>query len=243
MKFRLHLTQKPPHQGNKRREEEVLFVKEKKSLVVIFKRQGNLRLALTALAVAILIFLASVDKGVADSSGAMPRASFAIAQKTALPSSTTRNVWKQVYQKLPNLPLENKYVSRETGKVNPDNTLVDRLIRYHLYVKGRGPNYRLDWKLTLADYLGANELLQENVYPGADALRQNPLEGDRAAIARLNRKQRDALVQTLVSVFNPNSAAATADTKTPSQPSTAPSEPTQLNFPQPKPGDAQLLQP
>lgn len=242
MKSRLHLTQKPPHQGNKRREEEVLFVKAKKSLAVIFKRQGNLNLALTVLSVVIITFLGSVDKGVANSSGAMPRASFAIAQKTALPSSTTRNVWKQVYQKLPNLPLENKYVSRETGKVNPDNTLVDRLIRYHLYVKGRGPNYRLDWKLTLADYLGANELLQENVYPGADALRQNPLEGDRAAIARLNRKQRDALVQTLVSVFNPNSAATT-DTKTPSQPSTAPSQPTQPNFPQPKPGDAQLLQP
>ena len=243
MKSRLHLTQKPPHQGNKRRKEEVLFVKEKKSLVVIFKRQRMLHLALTALAVAILTFIGSADKGVAGSSDAMPRTSFAIAQKTALPSSTTRNVWKQVYQKLPNLPLENKYVSRETGKVNPDNTLVDRLIRYHLYVKGRGPNYRLDWKLTLADYLGANELLQENVYPGADALRQNPLEGDRAAIARLNRKQRDALVETLVSVFNPNSAAATTDTKTPSQPSTAPSQPTEPNFPQPKPGDAQLLQP
>ena len=236
MKSRLHLTQKPPHQENKSRKEEDLFVKEKKSLVVIFKRQRILHLAFTVLAVAIITFLGSVDKGVANSSDA-------IAQKTALPSSTTRNVWKQVYQKLPNLPLENKYVSRETGKVNPDNTLVDRLIRYHLYVKGRGPNYRLDWKLTLADYLGANELLQENVYPGADALRQNPLEGDRAAIARLNRKQRDALVQTLVSVFNPNSAAATTDTKTPSQPSTAPSQPTEPNFPQPKPGDAQLLQP
>lgn len=235
MKSRLHLTQKPSHQENKRRKEEVLFVKEKKSLVVIFKRQRILHLVLTVLAVAIITFLGSVDKGVANSSDA-------IAQKTALPSSTTRNVWKQVYQKLPNLPLENKYVSRETGKVNPDNTLVDRLIRYHLYVKGRGPNYRLDWKLTLADYLGANELLQENVYPGADALRQNPLSGDRAVIARLNRKQRDALVQTLVSVFNPNSAATT-DTKTPSQPSTAPSQPTQPNFPQPKPGDAQLLQP
>jgi hypothetical protein len=81
MKSRLHLTQKPPHQGNKRREEEVLFVKAKKSLAVIFKRQGNLNLALTVLTVAILIFLGSVDKGVANSSGAMPRASFAIAQK------------------------------------------------------------------------------------------------------------------------------------------------------------------
>lgn len=168
----------------------------------------------------------------------------AIAQQSALPTSTARDVGKQVYQKLPNLPQENKYVSRETGKVNPDNTLVDRLIRYHLYVKGRTPNYRLDWKLTLADYLGANELIQENVYPGADVLRQNPLDGDRAAIARLNRKQRDALVQTLVSIFGSNSSApATTNTKTPPQPSTTPSSETQPNFPQPKPGDAQLLQP
>jgi hypothetical protein len=102
----------------------------------------------------------------------------------------------------------------------------------------------LDWKLTVADYLGANEVMQEKAYPGASTLRQNPLEGDRAAIARLNRKQRDALVQSLVSIFNPNgSAPASADTQAPSQPSTAPPTETKPSFSQPKPGDAQLLMP
>jgi len=152
-----------------------------------------------------------------------------------------RDIWRQVYEQLPDLPLENEYVDKETGKVDSDNTLVTRLIGYHIYVKGRPPNYRLDWKLTLADYLGANELMQEEVYPGYRTLRENPIEGDRAAIERLNRQQRDALVQTLVSIFNPNYLAPAS--KTPSQPSTAPSPSARPNSPQPRPGDAQLLMP
>lgn len=159
-----------------------------------------------------------------------------IAQQPRLPSARVRDAWKPVYQNIPGLPLENKYVNRD-GQVDADNTLVDRLIRYHVYVKGRSQNYRLDWKLTLADYLGANEVMQEKAYPGADSLSQNPLNGDRAAIARLNRKQRDALVQSLVNIFNPNSSAA--DTQIP-QPSTTNSE-SRPSLPQPKPGDAQLL--
>jgi len=48
--------------------------------------------------------------------------------------------------------------------------------------------------------------------------------GDRAAIKRLNREQRDALVQTLVNVFNPNSPATPAPAPNPSpQPSISPS--------------------
>lgn len=152
-----------------------------------------------------------------------------------------RDIWRQVYEQLPDLPLENQYVDKETGKVDSDNTLVTRLIGYHIYVKGRPPNYRLDWKLTLADYLGANELMQEEVYPGYRTLRKNPIEGDRAAIERLNRQQRDALVQNLVSIFNPNYLAPAS--KTPSQPSTAPSPSARPNSPQPRPGDAQLLMP
>lgn len=206
------------------------------------RQKRKLILAIAALALVSLDFLGSVDKVVADSN--RKNAPTAIAQQPAIPTSAARDAGKLVYKKLPNFPQENKYVSRETGKVNSDNTLVDRLIRYHLYVKGRAPNYRLDWKLTLADYLGANELIQEKIYPGADALQQNPREGDRAAIAHLNRKQRDALVQTLVSIFATNSSApATTNTKTRNSPSTTPSSETQPNFPQPKPGDAQLLQP
>lgn len=201
------------------------------------RNKRNLILVVTTLAVVSLSFLGSEVKGAAQLS--LPSTPTQIAQQQQLPSARTRDVWKQVYQQLPDLPLENKYVSRETGKVNPNSTLVDRLIRYHVYVKGRSPNYRLDWKLTLADYLGANEVMPENVYPGADSLRQNPIARDRAAIASLNRKQRDALVQSLISVFNPNSAAPTAekDTPVPPQPSTAPS------FRRPKPGDARLLEP
>ncbi|AFY43803.1 hypothetical protein [Nostoc sp. PCC 7107] len=114
------------------------------------------------------------------------------------------DVWQLVYQQLPDLPKENQYVNKETGKVAETNTLANRLIRYHVYVKERSPIYRLDWKLTLADYLGANEIMYDTTYPGNDTLRQNPLESDRAAINRLSRRQRDALVQTLVKIFNPN---------------------------------------
>lgn len=150
---------------------------------------------------------------------------------------------QQVYRQLPYLPLENQYVNKETRQVDSNNNLVNRLIQYHVYVKGRPPNYRLDWKLTLADYLDANELMEERLYPGADTLRQNPIKGDRAAIKRLNREQRDALVQTLVNVFNPNSPATSAPLPNASpQPSEAPSRPATPS-PQPRPGDAQLLMP
>ncbi|WP_193196707.1 hypothetical protein [Nostoc sp. MG11] len=142
----------------------------------------------------------------------------AIAQRI-----TPSDVWQQVYQQLPEFPRENKYISKETGKVAQNNTLVSRLIRYHIYTKERSAIYRLDWKLTLADYLGANEIMYDSSYPGNDILRQNPIEGDRTAIARLNRSQRDALVQVLVNIFNTNSQNTLAPTSntTPS-PSTSP---------------------
>ncbi|MCC5618764.1 hypothetical protein LC605_27485 [Nostoc sp. CHAB 5836] len=118
---------------------------------------------------------------------------------------TPSDVWQLVYQQLPDLPRENKYISKENGKVAENNTLVNRLIRYHIYTKGRAPNYRLDWKLTLADYLGANEIMYDTTYPGNDSLRENPIEGDRKAISSLTRSQRDTLVQVLVNIFNPTS--------------------------------------
>ncbi|KAF3891217.1 MULTISPECIES: hypothetical protein [Nostocales] len=148
------------------------------------------------------------------------------------------DAWRLVYQQLPDFPRENQYTSKETGKKAENNTLVSRLIAYHLYVKTRAPNFRLDWKLTLADYLGANEVMYEGAYPGTDTLRQNPLDGDKAAIARLNRRQRDALIQALVNVFSPNSQSPpTATPDNSSQPGE--SAPTRSRSPQP--GDAQLL--
>ncbi len=127
-----------------------------------------------------------------------------LSSQPAMAQASSSEAAQRVYQQLPDLPRENKYISKETGKVSENNTLINRLIRYHVYLKGRPTNYRLDWKLTLADYLGANEIMYDPSYPGNDILRQNPIDGDRAAIARLNRRQRDALVQALVNVFNPN---------------------------------------
>ena len=110
--------------------------------------------------------------------------------------NSSRNISQKVYDKIPDFPRENQYRSRDTGKVATDNTLVSRMIRYHYYQKGRAPNYRFDWKLTLADYLGANEVMYNSYYPGQDGLRKNPLAGVRKAIKKLSRKERNILMQT-----------------------------------------------
>ncbi|PSB02242.1 hypothetical protein C7B64_14190 [Merismopedia glauca CCAP 1448/3] len=152
----------------------------------------------------------------------------------------TEGVSQQVYGKLPNIPLENQYISRETGKAAAKNTLVARLIRYHVFVKGRSPISRLDWKLTVADYLGANEFQEESVYPGYDSLKTNALKGDRAVINQLSRSDRDRLIAILLESFGkgalPNTPQPTAS-PSPSVPNPRPS----LTLPQP--GDAQLLKP
>ena len=163
-----------------------------------------------------------------------------VAQESAPQEIRVQDAWKFVYEKLPDLPIENNYISKETGKVDPNNTLVARLIRYHVFVKGRPPNYRFDWKLSLADYLGATpDYLVEGVYPGSDVLRENPMERDRTVIQGLNRAQRDALVQALVDVFTGNSGRvrAPAAGEKPKDRSNSP------EIPQPQPGDAKLLMP
>jgi hypothetical protein len=162
-----------------------------------------------------------------------------VAQESAPREVRIQDAWKFVYERLPDLPIENNYISKETGKVDPNNTLVGRLIRYHVFVKGRPPNYRFDWKLSLADYLGATpDYLVESVYPGSDVLRENPIERDRAAIQALNRAQRDALVQALVDVFSENSG----EKRAPALPETQ-KRSNSPEIPQPQPGDAKLLIP
>lgn len=167
-------------------------------------------------------------------------------QPAAAQFSIPQDAGQRVYQRLPNLPLENQYVSKETGKVDENNTLISRLMRYHIFVKRRPPMYRLDWKLTFADYLGANNYLVESQYPSAETLRENPMESDRKAIEKLTRAQRDALVNVLVSIFNTNSTQAPSPPAS-GTPSAAPLPPNS-NSPSttpslPKPGDAQLLMP
>lgn len=190
------------------------------------RQKLSLKKIVVALSIVSLVVLAS---GVKES--AQP--SLFSFQQVLAQTARPEDMWQLVYQQLPDLPQENQYISKETGKVDPNNTLVSRLIRYHTYVKGRPPNYRLDWKLTLADYLGANELMEETRYPGYDTLRQNPVDGDRAVIGRLNRKQRDALVQTIVDVFNGNYSVKPAPDSSVLQPSAEPSPAANPNLPQP----------
>ena len=161
------------------------------------------------------------------------------------PSTRVRpqDVWRLVYQRLPYLPLENNYINKETGKVSPDNTLIARLIRYHIFVKNRPVFFRIDWKLTLADYLGVNEPIAESTYPGSDTLQINPIDADITAIQRLNRSQRDDLVNILVSIFNPNSPELleiVPKNRTNSN-QINPAIPTDSPLPLPQPGDANLL--
>ncbi|MCM1982283.1 hypothetical protein [Lyngbya confervoides] len=126
----------------------------------------------------------------------------------------------QVYEQIPQLPRVNQYQHRESREVAQDNTLVSRFIRYHLYNKGRSPNYRLDWKITLADYLGANDYMDQANYPGAAYLKPNPMEADLAAIRNLSRSDRDQLVQTLVNVFAPPTSPDRSPSLVPPTPQT-----------------------
>ncbi|MDJ0846399.1 MAG: hypothetical protein AB4044_08660 [Crocosphaera sp.] len=149
---------------------------------------------------------------------------------------------KMIYEKFPDLPKENQYRSAETGEINPEHTLMSRFIRYHRDFKRRSPQYRLDWKVTLADYLGVNQSPRESNYPGS-TLETNPLEQDVEVIRQLSRRQRQQLVDLLVEIYNPQSQAtpnqplpeeeteATSEVSTPSTPSLS------------EPGDAQLLAP
>jgi hypothetical protein len=193
--------------------------------------KSALKFTLTALITAAFVVAASLslvfESGWQSAQFSQP----AVAQSNVL----LMQPGQQVYELMPELPQENQYVSVETGEISTNNTLVSRLIQYHLYVKGRPPNYRLDWKLTLADYLGANEWMVESAYPGADTLQPHPMAGDIAAIGHLNRAQRDALVDALVSVFSSTGARST-----PSQPAPAPSSSGAV---QSQPGAAQLLLP
>lgn len=187
--------------------------------------------------------------GLASLPGAPPDHTDQIARSVYLPAATAQRVqidaiWQQIYQDIPDIPLENEYVNKDTGDVSTNNTLLSRLIRYHIYIKGRPTAYRLDWKLTLADYLGVNERIDAETYPSGTSLRINPLDGDIVAVQSLNRTQRDALVNALARLFNPRSGSEPVATPSPT-PTPAPSpviNPPRFP-PQPQPGDAQLLQP
>ncbi len=126
----------------------------------------------------------------------------AIVLSIALPSQArvvrTAEVAQKIYTELPSIPLENQYFNQKINKIDPQNTLVNRILRYHAYTKGRPVELRLDWKLTIADYLEANDIMDPATYPSHDVLSKNPLEGDRAAVTSLSRSMRDRLIARLI---------------------------------------------
>ena len=151
-------------------------------------------------------------------------------------------VSEKVYEGIPDFPKENNYISKETNEVNSDNTLVARLVRYHQYIKTRPTIFRLDWKLTLADYMRKNEIIKEERYPGSSTLTQNPLAQDRQVISNLTIKQRDELVNMLVSIYNPNFKNH-SDTLPSQNNSPSRDNKTSPSFKLPQPGGADLLLP
>ncbi|WP_066344768.1 hypothetical protein [Geminocystis sp. NIES-3708] len=152
---------------------------------------------------------------------------------------TPEKVAEEVYQQIPDFPLENNYISRETNQIAIENTLISRLVRYHQYTKSRPTTFRLDWKLTLADYLGKNETINDERYPGSSTLTQNPFISDRKIIQSLTMQQRNDLVNVLVSIYNPNVENKPQETPT-QNPQNNNSSPT---FVLPQPGGADLLLP
>ncbi|MBE9063310.1 hypothetical protein [cf. Phormidesmis sp. LEGE 11477] len=129
-------------------------------------------------------------------------------------------VTMQVYEQLPELALENQYISSD-GEIDVDNTLVSRIIRYHLYIRNRPTNLRLDWKLTMADYLGAFEQISPEEYPDY-GLRENPMAGDITAVENLSVGMRDHLTNLLYEAFASTPTASTTNLSATDLSATAP---------------------
>lgn len=161
-------------------------------------------------------------------------------------SLTPELVAAKVYEQMPDLPKANTYIVKETGAVNSDNTLVSRIVRYHLYVKARSTMFRLDWKLTLADYLNVNEKINQINYPGYNTLTQNPLADDQKFMDGLTLSQRQKLVDILVGIYNPvTNSNSNVNVSNPSEdvkPSSSDTTTPKRTFELPKPGGAELLQ-
>jgi hypothetical protein len=152
-------------------------------------------------------------------------------------------VAREVYEQMPTLAQENEYTRAETNEIDRDNTLISRIVRYHQYVKARPTAFRLDWKLTLADYLGVNEIIQESRYPGYSTLTKNPLEKDREAINSLTFEQRQQLVDLLVSIYKPKKETSSNLNSSPETNPSSLEKPHNSDFQLPTPGGADLLLP
>ncbi len=154
---------------------------------------------------------------------------------------------RRVYEALPDMPLENTYTPvnpNDGGPAPEEDTLVRRMMVYHLQVAGRSPADRFDWQLTLADYLDANEPIVAQRYPGAERLTVNPYAQDKAAVQALSRQQRQALLRELVLAFGGDPDPKPLYIPAALNPVPAPPTPEPLErLPIPGAGSADLLRP
>ncbi len=172
----------------------------------------------------------------------------ATAQGSRLRQLRPQEILVEASKQLTFIRPDNQYVDRQTKKIRPESTALARLIEYHVYGRGRSPLYRLDWKLTLADYLGAFELMDDDSYPGANQFVRNPVTTDRLQVRSWSRSQREQVVNTLTALYNPNSLKPAAPlvfpNPNPAPPRPEPSPPKEpLNRPLPQTGDADRLKP
>lgn len=175
--------------------------------------------------------------------GSAPELEPSTAQTKQQPLINIAEAVPLVYEQLSFLPLENQYVGND-GEPKPESTLLSRMMYYHLSVQRRQPFFRLDWKLTLADYLGANETIFPSTYPNVSSLQENPIDGDVTAIRALNRAQRDQLVDAIVLLLNPLASRSLNSTSpSPASNPEADPRPQPVTPQEPRPGDAQLLLP
>jgi hypothetical protein len=145
---------------------------------------------------------------------------------------------EKVYLAFPNLPKNNDYKKVENGALNTESTLISRLIRYHQDVKKRPTDFRVDWLLTMADYLGVNEPIKSGQYPGYLTLQTNPMQDDIKIIRSLTRDQRRSLVDFLVTLYAPALEKPTTKPSVSPDSNNTPSKPGLS-----KPGDAKFLMP
>lgn len=183
---------------------------------------------------------------------ALAASGWMLAQPAVAQRINPTMVAEAVYSQLPELPKENQFVRRKGDKPAPNSTLVSRLIQYHTLVKGRSPQYRFDWKITLADYLGLYENIREEEYPGHAFLKTNPMESDRKLIRQLTRQQRLALTQILSDIYvsqapPPQTAPPPAKAQPKPEKPAGPEDPEPITRPKliplPGSGSADLLRP
>lgn len=147
---------------------------------------------------------------------------------------------EQVYQTLPQLPREDGYTPTPDG-AGSGGTLVQRLMQYHIQIMGRPATSRLDWRLTLADYLEINEPILAQQYPGATTLDRNPLNGDKGVIQGLSRRQRYDLVDALILALGGDPTPPTLYIPPAGSESISPDPLTSPEIRLPQPGGADLL--